>query len=730
MIYNVTIFPAENVAEGNPLALSLEELVEMLTTFESRPSKEGSALWSPATFKDNYRLQTNTKEFCALVFDIDEEDVDLPDGLPSYVLHQTYRKRIRLVFPLKVAVSPARYLELYDRMASLLNLGDANDTTSRDTARAFYLPIKPADADLVGAWLPGSGLLDPSVVIGATKISVPQASVAQSESLDLSALIEATKARYKSGALRDEIVSFLSLKLVPEVGSRDTTINRVAFCLAQVDGALPWSKARPLFEAMVARMGNKVDPEGSDHWLAKAQRSYERGTAERARDLEYLTKARAAFAAHREADDWRAQLVAVRDRKGELVRYESSGHNAQLVLTNDSVFKTLRFNELTMQPELDAPEFQGTAANDLDTVIMNWLYSSDYRIKLTRGEVAAQMMLAARKRSYSPVRDYLVSLRGKWDSLSRIGLVLQEYCAAQGNFEHIARVSRKFFIGAVARAMAPGCQVDSALLLQGLQGVGKSSFLRAIADPWVGTVRLDPRNKDTVLIARSNWLVELAELQGYHQSELEGVKAYMTERVDQIRVPFARLPERFPRRCVFVGSTNSDTPLRDSTGNRRWWPVCVGRIKTAELSMVRDQLWAEALQAYEEGEAWHLQGDEAEIAESEAGVFQSEELEDLYAQQIHTWFISQSDPKPEVTVAEVLAKVFFTSASQTDHGLFVRVGKALRQLKFTRVRGSEAEGRRPYYVAPGFLYLLAQRNAEEKKILREKATEKKEEQRN
>lgn len=706
MTYNITIFPSETTSEGEPFDLSLDDLSEILTASEERLEKSGP-VWAPGTYHGNQRSNDSAIGHCCLVYDIDVIGYVPPSFDVCHIWHSTHSDKVRLVFPLPKTILPSQLIDLWEHYRHKYAL--PVDEACKDSARVYYLPAhKPGTA-------PRSHVGDgPYINVDVAAPVAPSAT--SNEPIDLASLRAGVSSRY-SGALRAEILSLLDASLVPDTGTRDNTINRVAFCLAQVPGALTWTKVGSLFRAMTTRMGDKVLPEGADHWLAKAERSYERGYQEHLKQEQRNATVREAFSSHKNSEAWREKLIAVTDKHGQVVRYDNAGHNVQLIFENAPEFSGLRFNELTLQPEISGGPFGGMNPNDLDTAISNWLRAGEYGIKYPRTETGSQLMLVARKRSYSPVVDYLDTLKGKWDGTPRIGAVLQDYCGAQGNFPHIARVSRKFFIAAVARARNPGCQVDTALLLQGNQGLGKSSFVRAIGEPWTGTVRLDPRNKDTILITHANWIVELAELQGYRTNDLESIKAYISEREDQIRVPFARMAERFRRHTVFVGTTNDDMPLRDPSGNRRWWPVTITAIDVAGLQAVRDQLWAEAQEAFFAGERWYLVNEEATIAEEEASVFLSEDLEDLLAEQIKKWYLSIDNAPEEVSISDVLSRVLFTGISQTDHGTFIRVGKALRRLRFTRIRGRDGMQRYATYVAPAFLILQARANAEERKKL-------------
>ena len=170
-------------------------------------------------------------------------------------------------------------------------------------------------------------------------------------------------------------------------------------------------------------------------------------------------------------------------------------------------------------------------------------------------------------------------------------------------------------ISAVARAFDPGCQADYVLVLEGAQRAGKSELFRALAPKvdWFLETDIDLGSKDSQQYIRSKWLVELSELDSLTRGEMSRIKGFITRRVDTYRKSYGRDVENVPRGCIFGGSVNpasSHQYLKDQTGNARWWVVWTpatqqNRLDTAKLLEVRDQLWAEAVRRYHDGERWH-----------------------------------------------------------------------------------------------------------------------------
>ena len=151
-------------------------------------------------------------------------------------------------------------------------------------------------------------------------------------------------------------------------------------------------------------------------------------------------------------------------------------------------------------------------------------------------------------------------------------------------------------------------------MLEGAQGIGKSSFLHILAGDWFSDSVHKFDGREGVEGIQGAWICELAELQGFNKAEVESVKSFLSRQQDKVRLAYGRHISELPRRCVFAGTTNSQQYLRD-TSNRRFWPMrCTKPLDFAALQGVRDQLWAEAVARWRDGEALFLEGEAADIA--------------------------------------------------------------------------------------------------------------------
>jgi hypothetical protein len=212
----------------------------------------------------------------------------------------------------------------------------------------------------------------------------------------------------------------------------------------------------------------------------------------------------------------------------------------------------------------------------------------------------------ARQNAFHPVREYLDGLQ--WDGNPRLEQWLVTYADADDS-DYVRAVGKLVLIAAVRRVRQPGCKFDEMLVLESAQGLDKSSALATLAgvDEWfTDSLPLGVDDRKVVEILQGKWIVEASELAGMRKSEIETLKSFLSRRIDRARPAYGRLPVEAPRQCLIIGTTNSERYLRDSTGNRRFWPVKVERFDLDALRRDRDQLWAEAAAAEAAGESIRL----------------------------------------------------------------------------------------------------------------------------
>jgi predicted P-loop ATPase len=168
-------------------------------------------------------------------------------------------------------------------------------------------------------------------------------------------------------------------------------------------------------------------------------------------------------------------------------------------------------------------------------------------------------------------------------------------------------VGARWLISAVARVFRPGAKADCCLILEGPQGIRKSTALRTIAGEYFTDELADLGSKDAAMQTRGVWIIELSELDNLGHAEVARIKAFISRTTDRFRPPYGMRLVESPGQCLFAGTVNHGAYLRDETGGRRFWPVVCGRIDVDALARDPDQLWAEAKVRFESGSVWWLE---------------------------------------------------------------------------------------------------------------------------
>lgn len=315
--------------------------------------------------------------------------------------------------------------------------------------------------------------------------------------------------------------------------------------------------------------------------------------------------------------------------------------------------------------------------------------------------------MVAEKRRFHPVRDYLAGLR--WDGVPRISRWLVDHCGADDS-AYTQGVGRAWLISAVARAMHPGCKVDHVLILQGAQGLGKSTMFKVLAGAdWFSDSEIKFGDKDAMQRLRGKWMIELPELGALNRAEVSDVKAFITSTHDDYRASYGRNDERYPRTCVFGGTTNDAKFLKDTTGNRRFWVVQCRKADWCAIESLRDQLWAEAMTAYRNGEQWWLTADLEQAAAEEQSQW---EAEDSWEQAIDKWLAGDPPellergvpgarrPPSDFTIGDVLTGALGIETGRQTPGDSKRAGALLKRRGYES-RQVRRDGKQPRVYTKG-----------------------------
>jgi predicted P-loop ATPase len=293
-------------------------------------------------------------------------------------------------------------------------------------------------------------------------------------------------------------------------------------------------------------------------------------------------------------------------------------------------------------------------------------------------EVAGQaVQTAARDRPFHPVKTYLHGLQ--WDGIARVDGWLSSYLGSEET-EYSRAVGSRWLISAVARIFRAGAKADCCLILEGPQGIRKSTALRTLAGEYFTDELADLGSKDAAMQTRGVWIIELSELDSLSHSEVARIKAFMSRTTDRFRPPYGMRLVESPRQCVFAGTVNHSTYLRDETGGRRFWPIACGRIDVDALARDRDQLWAEAKVRFEAGAVWWLETAELVQMASDQQIDRYEG--DPWEEVIGPWLESRVD----VSISEVLAKCLEKAQALWTQADKNRAARCLRALGWGRYR--------------------------------------------
>ncbi|MFN4016719.1 MAG: VapE domain-containing protein [Reyranella sp.] len=324
--------------------------------------------------------------------------------------------------------------------------------------------------------------------------------------------------------------------------------------------------------------------------------------------------------------------------------------------------------------------------------------------------VSRSITAVARDVRIHPVRDYLNAL--VWDGESRLDAWALTYLGAEDTPLNRA-FGALWAISAIARIMQPGAKADHMLILEGPQGARKSTALKVLAGAdWFTDELAEIGSKDAAQQMRGVWIIEIAELDAIGRAEVSRIKAFLSRTVDRYRPPYGRYVIDVPRQCVFAGSVNPDTYLRDETGNRRFWPLRCGAIDLDGLRRDRDQLWAEAVVRFREGAIWWL-ADPVLIAMADAA--QSERMQsDAWDGLIEHWIgfqrrrvnrgytgyddwqeeeVRRSAPLTDVSVGEILEQAIGIEPGRWTRADQMRVTAWLKANGWSRYQARADVGR-------------------------------------
>lgn len=338
-------------------------------------------------------------------------------------------------------------------------------------------------------------------------------------------------------------------------------------------------------------------------------------------------------------EDWQNGLEL--DKSGHV---KNTLHNLTLILENDPNLKGVVFNQL-----LDGMEIKGEVPwkhpskfwRDADDAQLISYVDTHYGTFSARNYDIAVTKVAD-DRAYHPIREFIESLP-EWDKIPRVDTLLVDYLGA-ADTAYVRAVTRKTLCAAISRVLRPGCKFDSMLVLNGPQGVGKSTLIAKLAGEWFSdSLNLgDTKDKTAAEKLQGYWILEIGELAGLKKAEVETLRSFLSRQNDIYRAAFGKRATPHLRQCVFFGTTNAESGyLRDTTGNRRFWPVKTpGSGKKQSWNLTHEeilQIWAEALVYVRQGEKLYLSPEMDALAKDEQReAMESDEREGLVREYLDT----------------------------------------------------------------------------------------------
>lgn len=624
--------------------------------------------------KNGRRNNASVVNRCMLCLDADNADPGLMDDLDmtfinAYALYSTHshtpeKMRLRLIIPLMRTVTPDEYAAVARRVADDLNLARFDPTTF-EPARLMYWPSTPENGEFVFQYS-DAPFLDPDEVL-KTYADWRDASLWPTTQ-PVEERIRHTAGKQEDPTEKRGIIgAFCRAHTITEV--LDTILkdayhpsmedNRYTYVGGSTTGGLV------IYDDKYAYSHHATDPAGGKlcnafdlvRWHlfapggtapdgalvgdeANSMKLMQEYAAKDEATRRQLAEERRAQAME-EFSDLDADAATVKNKPAENANWQDGldidKHgkvkdtlgNLALILRNDPRLKDISYNihrsgidiRRDAEGKTTLPWMQlkpGWNESDLGAI---QIYLERVYGLYTPSKLKGILLAIAAERSYHPIRDYFDALPA-WDGVPRVETLFIDYLGSPDT-AYIRAIARKMMVAAVARIYEPGIKFDSVVVLNGPQGMGKSSFFAKLGGKWFSdslTIS-DMKDKAAPEKLQGYWILELGELAGLKKMDVETVKAFITRQDDKFRHSYGYSVEDHPRQCIIVGSTNNgDGFLRDVTGNRRFWPVtCTTNSphRPWEVESVVPQLWAEAYMLYRTGEKLFLSPEEEKQASME-----------------------------------------------------------------------------------------------------------------
>ena len=596
-----------------------------------------------------------------LTLDMDHGSADILDELDMFNSHKmciysTHKHtpeapRLRLIMPLKRDVSEDEYPAVARKVAQEIGM-DMFDDTTYQPHRLMYWPSTSSNGEYIYRVMDGD-IVDPDYYLGLyddwRDVSTWPVSSRESEAVKKTASQQAdplTKdgvvgAFCRTYSIRDAIDKFLKdvyepsamegrYDYIPADSSAGVTIidDKFSYSFHATDPAC--GQLLNAFDVVRVHKFPDDDPKKSFKAMAKFASS-----DEEVKLLIFKEKQESAAEDFDEEDPdaWKKKL----EYEDKSLQLKNTLRNLTLILENDPKLKDIVFNQ-----HLDGMEIKGDVPwkhpskfwRDADDAQLISYVDENYGTFSQRYFDIAVAKVTD-DRSYHPIREFLQALP-EWDKVKRVDTLLIDYLGAADN-KYVRAVTRKTLCAAACRVLNPGCKFDTMLVLNGSQGIGKSTLIAKLGGEWFSdSLSLnDTKDKTAAEKLQGYWILEIGELAGLRKAEVETLRSFLSRQNDIYRASFGKRTTPHPRQCVFFGTTNAESGyLRDTTGNRRFWPVKTpgGGSKRSWDVTQEDvlQIWAEVMHYVKAGEKLYLDPEVEALAKAEQReAMESDEREGL-----------------------------------------------------------------------------------------------------
>lgn len=740
--FPVVTWPSLYKTSGEQQVFSREQLLSLFKESAEKAFYDSHPGWSPCRMRVPSRDNQHVETLSCLVLDFDSGDLSAEGAVLEFsefsgVVHTTRKStrakpRLRVVLFLSREVTVDEHAKLWKLMSEQCPF--KLDKATKDPSRFWFLPSLDGEGKPSQIVELGSELFDVDMVLGSHVQTPPPSTPPPScpppgGDAGAASCPPPSRARaYALGAIRAA-----ASKIGPH-GSRNAELAKAARVAGNfiASGAIDEDEAVDILYTAARAAGLEHDE--IRRTIQKNLSAGKQSPREQAcldddgeDDDGYSGGGRVPGEPQPWMDSLRVKLVKDEREEGGVKKVVlGTAYNIRLILANDIHWKgAIGLNEMTgvivKRRALPPVPFVTSPG------VGPWLDSDSFHVRLWFSEVCGLKVSSslawevvqsvAAERAFCPLSDYLGGL--SWDGVPRLDKMAVDIFGAEDT-PYFRMAVAKWMIAGAARGLRPGAKVDSMIVLEGAQGIGKSRALSVLGGEWFFDSIVDMSGKDGCQSVAGRWVVELAELSSLKKAEIESVKAFVSAQVDRYRPAYGKQVIEQPRRCVFAGTTNETGGyLLDTTGNRRFWPVkCGDRIDVERLERERDQYWAEAVHRLNLGELWYLTREVESLPGGAAEVQESRIAEDPWESSFDKWAsdpceVSMSltatgfapgkrrlEPGEGVTTSEVLLWAIGMRPDQMTRAATIRIGAVMRRRGW-RVRRPSGNHQRTYHPPSG-----------------------------